>query len=341
MASPSSRLVIAAAITGNLAVAVTKFVAAAFTGSAAMLAEGIHSLVDTGDGLLVLLGMHLSRRPPDETHPFGHGLDLYFWTLIVAILIFAVGGGMSVLEGILHLLDPAPLENPAWNYAVLGLAAVFERAAWGVALKGFVAVKGTKGIWEAVHESKDPTKFVVLFEDTAALLGLLIAFLGILLGQLLGIPSLDGLASILIGLILAAVAVVLAYESRGLLLGESADPKTVASIRALAEADSAVERVRHPLTMHFGPEQVLLNLDVQFRRGLSAPELEPAVDRLEAAIRARHPQIKHIFLEGDAIRARPGGGAARDGAPAAPGVAEGPRQSCRGSSTGGSATGSP
>jgi cation diffusion facilitator family transporter len=323
MASPSSKVVIVAAVCGNLAVAVTKFVAAAFTGSSAMLAEGIHSLVDTGNGLLLLLGLRLSRRPPDETHPFGHGLELYFWTLIVAILIFAVGGGVSVYEGILHLVHPAPPGNPAWNYAVLGLAAVFEGAAWCFALRGFLAVKGEKGVWEAVHDSKDPTTFLVLFEDSAALLGLLIAFLGIFLGQLLDAPFLDGLASVLIGLILAAVAAVLAYECRGLLLGESADPKTVDSIRALVEADPAVEHVRRPLTMHFGPEQVLLNLDVQFRRGLSAAEVEAAVDRLETAIRARHPEIKHIFLEADAIRTRPAREAAGAGAAAAP-AAEGP-----------------
>ena len=174
--------------------------------------------------------------------------------------------------------------------------------------------------WEAIHDSKDPAAFLVLFEDSAALVGLLVAFLGIFLGHRLGVPWLDGLASVLVGLILAAVAVVLAYESRSLLLGESADPRTVAGIRALAEADPAVEVVRRPLTMHFGPEQVLLNLDVQFRRGLSAAEVEAAVDRLEAAIRARHPEIKHIFLEADAIRTRPARETAGAGAAGAEGL---------------------
>jgi cation diffusion facilitator family transporter len=304
MTSSPSKLAILAAIAGNLAVAVTKFVAAAVTGSSAMLAEAFHSLVDTGNGLLLLLGLHLSRRPPDEGHPFGHGLELYFWSLVVAILIFGVGGGLSVYEGVRHLLHPAPPEDPTWNYIVLALAALFEGASWLVALKGFLATKGDGSLWEEVHGSKDPTTFLVLFEDSAALVGLLLAFLGICLGHWLGNPYLDGLASVLIGLVLAVVAAVLAFESRGLLLGESADPKTVAGIRALAEADPAVERVRRPLTMHFGPEQVLLNLDVQFRPGLSAPEVEQAVDRLEAAIRARYPQVKQMFLEAEAITGR-------------------------------------
>jgi cation diffusion facilitator family transporter len=301
MGSSSSRLVILAAIAANLGVAAIKFVAAAFSGSSAMLSEGIHSLVDTGNGLLLLLGLRLSQRPPDEEHPFGHGLELYFWTLIVAILIFAVGGGMSIYHGVLHLLDPSLPRDPTWNYVVLGAATLFEGAAWFVALKGFLTVKGRWGFWQAIHRSKDPTTFMVLVEDSAALLGLLVAFLSLLLGQLLGNPYLDGVASILIGLILAVVAGVLAYESRGLLIGESASPETVASIRALAEADSAVERVRRPLTMHFGPDQILLNLDVQFKSGLSAAEVEAAVDRLEEAIRRKHPQVKRIFLEAEAI----------------------------------------
>jgi cation diffusion facilitator family transporter len=301
VAASSSKVVIFAGIAANVAVALTKFVAAAFTGSSAMLSEGVHSLVDSGNGLLLLLGINLSQRPPDEEHPFGHGLELYFWTLIVAILVFAVGGGISFYEGVLHLLNPAELKDPTWNYIVLGLAALFEGSAWVVALKGFLAAKGERGFWQAIHRSKDPTTFMVLVEDSAALLGLSIAFVGIFLGHLLDNPYLDGAASILIGVVLALVAGLLASESRGLLIGESADPEIVASIRALAETDPAVERVRRPLTMHFGPDQILLNLDVQFRIGLSAAEMESAVDRLEEAIRRKHPQVKRIFLEAEAI----------------------------------------
>jgi len=299
-------MVIYVAVAGNLTIAAIKFMAAWFTGSSAMLSEGLHSVVDTGNGLLLLLGIHLSQKPADEAHPFGHGLELYFWTLIVAILIFAVGGGMSVYQGIEHLRHPAPPGDPTWNYVVLACSFVFEGATWAVALKEFLAQKGNQGIWQAVRTSKDPTTFMVLFEDSAALLGLGVAFVGIFLDHLLGSGYLDAVASILIGLILAAVATVLAYESRGLLVGESADPRTVANIRKLVEGDAAVERVRPPMTMHFGPDQVLLTLDIQFRKELSAREVEVAVDRIEKKIRDRYPVIKHIFLEADSVAAPTG-----------------------------------
>ena len=301
MAASSSPLAVYAAIAGNLAIAVTKFIAASFTGSSAMLSEGIHSVVDTGNGLLLLLGIRLSKRPPDANHPFGHGKELYFWTLIVAILIFAVGGGMSLYEGISHIQHPSPLTDPTWNYVVLGLAAVFEGAAWTVAYRQFRPGLGGRGLWGAVRASKDPTTFTVLFEDTAALAGLLVAFLGVLLGHTFENPYLDGAASIVIGLILGVVAVLLAIESRGLLVGEAADPETVASIRALASAEPAVERIDPPLTMHLGPRDVLLNLDIQFRRGIDSGEVEAAVDRLEKAIRARHPEIRRIFIEAESL----------------------------------------
>jgi cation diffusion facilitator family transporter len=301
MSSHSSRLVILAAIAANCAIAVTKFIAATVTSSSAMLAEGVHSLVDTGNGLLLLLGIHLSSRPADEGHPFGYGMELYFWSFIVAILIFGVGGGISVYEGILHLLHPSPLEDPLWNYIVLGAAVVFEGTSWTFALKGFLASKGEGNIWRAIRESKDPTSFAVLFEDSAALLGLLVAFLGVFFSHRLNNPYLDGAASVVIGLLLATVALLLAYESRSLLIGESADPKVLASVRALAEADPAVVKIRRPLTMHLAPRQVLLTFDVQFRKGLSATEVVEAVDRLESRIRSKHPEIQQIFLEADAI----------------------------------------
>jgi cation diffusion facilitator family transporter len=301
MAAATSKTAVYAAIAGNLAVAVTKFIAAFLTGSSAMLSEGIHSVVDTGNGLLLLWGIRRSRRPPDPSHPFGHGKELYFWTLIVAILIFAVGGGMSVYEGIVHLRHPSELKDPTWNYVVLALAAVFEGFAWTVAYKQLRETRGRRNLWAAVRASKDPTTFTVLVEDSAAMLGLLVAFLGVYLGQRLHNPYLDGAASIVIGVILGAVAVVLARESKGLLVGESADPEVLASIRALAEADPAVERVGPPLTMHLGPHEVLLNLDIQFRKGLSAAEVEAAVDRLEKAIRAKHPEVKRIFIEAESL----------------------------------------
>jgi cation diffusion facilitator family transporter len=303
MASASSKKAVYAAIGGNFAIAVTKFIAAAITGSSAMLSEGIHSLVDTGNGTLILFGIRKSRKPADESHPFGYGKELYFWTLIVAILIFAVGGGMSIYEGANHLAHPTHLSDPEWNYVVLGLAVVFEGYAWSVAFKEFQRTNKDRNLWRAVKSSKDPTVFTVLFEDSAAMLGLIVAFCGIALGQLLDNPYFDGTASILIGLILAVVAVLLAYESKGLLVGEGADKATVDSIRRIAEADGGVERVMPPLTLHFGPEEILLNLDIKFRKGLSAEEIEAAVDRLESAIRKQHPSIKRIFIEAESIAA--------------------------------------
>lgn len=301
MAAASSPVAVYAAIAGNLAIAITKFVAAALTGSSAMLSEGIHSVVDTGNGLLLLLGIRLSRRPPDANHPFGHGKELYFWTFIVAILIFAVGGGMSIYEGVVHLRHPEPVASPVWNYVVLGIAVVFEGLTWAVAYREFRRSSGAGSLWRAVHVSKDPTTFTVLFEDSAALLGLLVAFLGVFLSHQLGNPYFDGAASIVIGVILGVVAMLLAYESRGLLVGEAADDELIASVRGLAQADPAVEGVAPPLTMHLGPHEILLNLDIQFRGGLAAAEIEVAVDRLEKEIRARHPWVKRIFIEAESL----------------------------------------
>jgi cation diffusion facilitator family transporter len=289
------------AIAANLAVAVTKFIAAFFTGSSSMLSEGIHSVVDTGNQSLLLLGIHLSKRPADETHPFGYGKELYFWSLIVAMLLFGIGGGMSVYEGITHWQHPNPLEDPTWNYVVLALAFVFEGVSWTIALKEFLPEVGQKSFWQAIRTSKDSSIITVVFEDSAALAGLTVAFLGVFLSHRFNIPQLDGAASIIIGLILAVVAILLAYESRGLLLGESADTTIVTSIQKLAKADPAVEQVKYPLTMHFGPDEVLLNLDIQFCPELSATEVISTVDRLEKAIRKEYPNIKHIFIEAEAI----------------------------------------
>ncbi len=297
-----SKTAIFAAIGGNLAIAIMKFAAAAFTGSSAMLSEGIHSLVDTGNGGLLLLGIHKSKQPADATHPFGYGKELYFWSLIVAVLIFGVGGGISIYEGITHLIHPSPLEDPFWSYVVLGLAVVFEGIVFVIAFRAFQALKGEdENIWQAIKSSKDPTTFTVLFEDAAALLGLIVAFAGIFLAHYFNNPYLDGAASILIGVILASVAVLLAYESKGLLIGEGADPETLANIRKLAEAAAGVEKVINPLTMYFGPRTILLTVDIEFDKKLSAMEVEEAVDRLEKNIRSQYPDIKHIYIEAGAI----------------------------------------
>lgn len=301
MAEASGKKTVYAALAANAAIAVSKFVAAMFTGSSAMLAEGIHSVVDTGNEGLMLWGMRRSKRPPDEAHPFGYGQELYFWTLVVAIVIFAGGGGMSILEGVYHLLNPHPIENPLWSYGVLGTAMLFEGTSWAIALRGFWIAKGDDSFWHAVHVSKDPTLFIVLFEDSAALLGLVVAFVGVYLGVLLRNPYFDGGASIVIGLILAVVAFYLAYESKGLLIGEGARPEIQKDIHALALADPAVERAMRPLTMHFGPHEILLTMDVQFRDDLSAGEVTAAIDRLETRIREKHPDVKRILIEAEAI----------------------------------------
>jgi cation diffusion facilitator family transporter len=303
MATASSKFAIYAAIGANLAIAIMKFVAAALTGSSAMVSEGIHSLVDTGNGGLLLFGIHKSKQPADATHPFGYGKELYFWSLIVAVLIFGVGGGISIYEGIAHLLHPRPLEDPFWSYLVLGFAAVFEGLVFVVAFRAFQALKGEdESIWQAIKSSKDPTTFTVLFEDAAAMLGLIFAFVGIFLAHQFENPYLDGVASVCIGLLLAAVAVVLAYESKGLLVGEGTDPQTLEKIRKLAEADPGVKKMLMPLTMHFGPDTVLLTVDIEFHKRLSATEVEEAVDRLDKSIRTRYPNIKHIYIQAGAIR---------------------------------------
>jgi len=299
----SSRKVLYAAIAGNLAIALTKFVAAAFTGSAAMLSEGVHSLVDTGNGLFLLHGIRQSKVSPDAVHPFGRGKELYFWTLIVAILVFAIGGGISIFGGLLNVLHPVSLKDPAWNYAVLGSAALFESMTWTVALREFRRIKGPLGYWAAIQASKDPTTFTVLVEDSAALLGLVIAFAGIFLAQALDAPRLDGAAAILIGMILATVGMFLAYKSKGLLIGEGVDAQTLESIRSLTEADPAVARLVRALTMHFGPNDVLLTMEIQFHPELSAGAVAAAIERLDKVIRLRHPEVRLIFLESQSIAA--------------------------------------
>jgi cation diffusion facilitator family transporter len=301
----SSQKIIFAAITANFAIAVTKFIAAAITGSSAMLSEGFHSTVDTANELLLLLGIHRSQKPPDENHPFGYGQELYFWTFIVAIGIFAVGGGISMYEGITHLLNPHPLEDPMWNYIVLGIAIVCEGYSWTVALKEFLPHKGEQSFWQAIRTSKDPTIFTVLFEDSAAILGLIVAFFGVFLGHLFNNPYFDGIASTIIGLILAIVAFLLAYESRGLLLGESANPEIVQSIQTIAANDSAVEKVGRLLTMHLGRNEVLLNLEINFHQNLSVKEVVSAVERIEKAICRQHSDVKQIFIEANSLKPNP------------------------------------
>lgn len=301
VASSGAHASVLAAIGANVAIAIAKLVAAATTGSSAMLSEAIHSLVDTGDGILLWVGLRRSRRPADERHPFGHGKELYFWTTVVAILIFAVGGGMSAYEGVLHILHASPAEHGWWTWVVLAIAAVFESSSLTVAVRELRRAKGRRTFWEEVRKTKDPLVFVVVFEDSAALLGLLLAAAGILLAQLTGRAWLDGAASIGIGLLLMIVAVLLARESRGLLVGEAADDGTLRDVRRVASSDPAVERVGRALTVQFGPDTVVLNLELQFRRGLRVSDAADAVGRIEDALRRSHPDLRYIFVEGRAL----------------------------------------
>jgi len=292
------------ALVANLAIAVTKFVAAGITGSSAMISEGIHSVVDTGNQILLLLGIKRSRKPPDANHPFGHGKELYFWSLIVAMLLFGVGGGLSVYEGITHLLHPHPLEDPFWNYASLGAAFVFEAISWILAMRQLRPTIREKGLWKALRTSKDPSIVILFFEDSAALVGLVIAFLGVFLGHLWNSPVPDGIASLAIGLLLAGVASFLVAQSRGLLLGESVDPEILADIRAIVGADPAVVEAKYPLTMHLGPEEVLMNLEIDFSPGLPPGQITESINRLEQEIRRRHPEVQRIFIEAHALQGR-------------------------------------
>jgi cation diffusion facilitator family transporter len=295
----SSKKVIYAALAGNCLVAITKFIAAALTGSSAMLSEGIHSLVDTGNQLLLLLGLHKAKKPADDRFPFGHGKEVYFWSFVVALLIFAVGAGVSLYEGILHLAHPAPITSPYINYIVLSLALLFEGASLYFALTEFSRTKGEWSYLEAVHKGKDPTIFVVLFEDAAAMLGLLVAFCGVLLAQLTGNLVYDGLASIIIGLILGSTAIWLAYETKGLLIGESADVEVVTGIRTMAAKYPEIEHVNQVLTMHMGPKYILVNLSVDFLNRLKADEVEATILRLDEQIKQAWPNVKKVFIEAE------------------------------------------
>ncbi len=310
MASASKKVIYAALI-GNGLIAVTKFVAATVTGSSAMLSEGIHSVVDTGNQVLLLHGIRKSRKPPDERYPFGHGKEIYFWSFVVAILIFAVGAGISMYEGILHLLAPQPVEHPLVNYVVLGAACVFEGVAWSLAFKEFVRVKGRRGYIEAVQTGKDPAMFVVLFEDSAALLGLVVAFVALLLGQATGNLYFDGAASVVIGLILAGTAMWLAYETKGLLIGESANREIVEGIGKMVRSFQEIEKVNEILTMHMGPQYILVNLSVHFNDRLPLGEVEKTITRIDASIKEAYPRVKRIFIESESWQSASAQGAAR------------------------------
>ncbi len=299
----SSKKVIYAALAGNGLIAVTKFIAAAITGSSAMFSEGIHSVVDTGNQVLLLHGLRKAKKPPDKRFPFGHGKEVYFWSFAVAILIFAVGSGVSLYEGFMHTFHPSPIQNPLINYVVLALAMLFEGIAWYFALTEFTKAKGKWGYIEAVKRGKDPTMFVVLFEDSAAMLGIVVAFFGVLLTDLTGILYFDGIASIIIGLILGGTAIWLAYETKGLLIGESANTKVVEGIEQIIKGYDGVEHINEVLTMHMGPEFILVNISIDFRDDIPAGDLEIMISRLDKHIKDTFANVKRVFIEAESRRA--------------------------------------
>ena len=291
-----STIVILAALAANMGIAVAKFVAAGISGSSAMLTEGIHSVVDSGNQVLLLWGQHRAKRPADEVHPFGYGRELYFWSFVVAIMIFAVGAIVSIYEGYLHVLEPEPPLDPTINYIVLAIAILLEGASWGLAIRAFAKGKGDTGWWQAVKDSKDPGGFTVLFEDTAALAGLVVAGVGVWASHHYNDARLDGVASIVIGLMLGAVAILLARESKGLLIGERADPAVVARIHAIVAAHPAITGVNHVRTIHTGPNSIFVAVSADFEDAVTMGDAETLIEGIETQLKAAEPMLSSIYI---------------------------------------------
>ncbi len=297
LAKSYTKKVVLAALAGNLAIALTKFIAAALTGSSAMLSEGIHSLVDTANELLLLYGLKRANKSADSANPLGYGRELYFWSFIVALLVFALGAGLSFYEGIAHLLDPQPMERPLINYAVLAASMVFEGITWRIGFKAFRATMGSQGYFEAFRNSKDASTFTVLLEDSAALLGLVIALAGVAGAQAFALPRLDGIASLGIGVVLTVSSLLLARETKALLIGEPAHPSVRASILRIAGDDPAIRTANGVITVQIGPNQIVAALSAEFEDSLTTSGIEDCVNRVEAAIRHAHPDLSVLFVK--------------------------------------------
>ncbi|MGB3803500.1 MAG: cation diffusion facilitator family transporter [Sphingopyxis granuli] len=300
-----ANIVLYGALFANLGIAAAKFVAAAISGSSSMLSEGVHSLVDSGNQLLLLYGQARAKQAPDDQHPFGYGRELYFWAFVVAILIFAVGAGISIYEGWTHIAAPEPLRDPTINYIVLGIAFLLEGASWTIAVRQFDAGRNGLGWWQAIRRSKDPAGFIVLFEDSAALAGLVIAAAGVWLSHATGDARIDGVASILIGLILAAVAALLARESKELLIGEAADPARIAMIWRIVERRREISAVNHVRTIHTAPDAIFVAVSADFEDALTMGDGERLIEEIEAELKAASPDISSIYIRpekrGDAV----------------------------------------
>ena len=293
----SSRRVIYAAILGDFLIGLTKLTAAAWTGSSSLLSEGVHSIVDTGNGFLLLYGLHTSAARPDLEHPLGYGREIYFWSFVVAVLLFAFGAGVSLYQGVVHVLAPEPVQHLTASYAVLGISALFDGTTWWLALRNFRGERRYSEIFDAIRKSKDPPSFMVLFEDSAALAGILVAFVGIYLSVRLNLPVLDGVGSILIGLILAVTAWLLAKETKSLLIGERADPGIVDSILRVAGQIDGVDHANGILTVHIAPKEILVALSLEFADELRTPEIEAKVVELERCVRLSHPEVVAVFVK--------------------------------------------
>lgn len=294
---PKNNKAIYSAIAANLLIATTKFIAGALTNSSSMISEGIHSVVDTLNELLLLYGLKRSRKPPDQQHPFGYGRELYFWSFIVCIFIFSLGGGVSIYQGISHIHEPEPLGNPTWNYVVLGLSIVFEGSSFWIALKEFNKTRGELSLWQAIVKSKDPSSFIVLFEDGAAVGGLIIVLALMICNQVFNLPYLDGVASLLVGLLLVLVSVILARESRSLLMGEGITLEAQAKIKALAEQDVAVTKVINVISSYQSPEEVLLMLVVDFKLDLDTSGITSAIERIRNSIKKEYKLVQFVIIQ--------------------------------------------
>jgi cation diffusion facilitator family transporter len=308
--APSSRKVIYAALAGNCLIAITKVVAAFMTGSSAMLSEAIHSIADTGNEILLLYGLRRAEMPADNEFPFGHGKEIYFWSFVVAIILFGCGAGLSMYKGIDHLISPVPVKHSYVNFGVIGLALIFEGTSWFIALTQFGKSKGGWGYIRAVHRGKDPSIFIVLLEDSAAIIGLVVAFIGILLSHITGSPVYDAAAAVIIGLILAGTAILLASETKSMLIGESANKEVAKGIQEIACSSKVIKKVNEVLSMHMGPDFILVNISVDFVDPILATEVEVTVAGLDRAIKQAYPQVQRIFIEIETWRAKE---ALRDG----------------------------
>ncbi|MCC8410699.1 cation diffusion facilitator family transporter [Mucilaginibacter sp. UR6-1] len=289
------------ALAANLLIAVTKFVAGGFSGSPSMISEGVHSLVDTINQVLILYGIKQSHKPADAFHPFGYGKEIYFWSFIVSILIFSLGGGISVYQGIVHIIHAEPPGNPTWNYVVLVLSMIFEGSSLWIAIKEFNKVRGNDTWWNAIIKSKDPSSFLVLFEDSAAVIGLAIVLVFMVIGHATGLEYMDGVASVLVGLLLIGVSAILARESRSLLMGEGIAPETKDKLKRFVEADPAVAKVVNILSTYQSPEEVVLMLMVVFEPDLDTEDITDAIVRLRNRIKEKYQLVRFVIIQPNTI----------------------------------------